>query len=459
MKQTRNLKARRGALNAGLTGMLSLALLAACEREVILPGERFPVRAPLDASQPVEGQPAPLAPPDQPVNQSAPISIPAQTANAEWTHRGGDARHHGPNGALSAAPQRVWSVGIGTGNSRKNRVSAAPVVAGGRVFAMDALSDVSAVSTSGALLWKVDLTPDFDRSSTVSGGGLAYGGGRLYATTGFGEVLAIDPVSGGVVWRQRTDSPATGAPTFDNGLVYVVGRDGSGWAIDAATGKVRWQLPGTPASAGMLGAASPAVSDNVVIFPFASGQLAATLKTGGTQVWGGAIAGRRLGRAYATILGDITGDPVIVGRTAYLGTAAGRTAAIDTATGEKLWTADDGALNPPLVVGGSVFVVNDQAQLVRLNATTGERIWAADMPYFTKDKVKRRKGIYAHYGPVLAGGRIAVASSDGALRFFSPVDGTLVASAEIPGGAASPPALAAGMLFVVGGNGQVHAFR
>jgi hypothetical protein len=35
------------------------------------------------------------------------------------------------------------------------------------------------------------------------------------------------------------------------------------------------------------------------------------------------------------------------------------------------------------------------------------------MPYFTAEKVKKRKGIYAHYGPVLAGGRVMVVSSDG----------------------------------------------
>jgi outer membrane protein assembly factor BamB len=65
----------------------------------------------------------------------------------------------------------------------------------------------------------------------------------------------------------------------------------------------------------------------------------------------------------------------------------------------------------------------------------------------------------AHFGPVLAGGRIAVASADGTLRLFNPVDGALVATADIPGGAASAPVLAGGMLLVMGGNGQIHAFR
>jgi outer membrane protein assembly factor BamB len=52
-----------------------------------------------------------------------------------------------------------------------------------------------------------------------------------------------------------------------------------------------------------------------------------------------------------------------------------------------------------------------------------------------------------------------VASSDGLLRFFSPTDGSLVATAEVPGGAAAQPALAGGVMYVVSANGQLHAFR
>ena len=43
------------------------------------------------------------------------------------------------------------------------------------------------------------------------------------------------------------------------------------------------------------------------------------------------------------------------------------------------------------------------------------------------------EAIYAHYGPVLAGGRLVVASSDGVLRFFSPTDGALVGHGRTAG--------------------------
>lgn len=445
-------------LNLGLTALTATLLLAGCERELILSGERFPLRADLEASVPTEADPAPKAPSLIPENQSVPISLPAASTSGDWTHRGGNARHASPHGQLSATPQLVWSANVGAGSSRKNRVSASPVVADGRVFTLDSRALLVATSAAGARLWQADLTAPFDRGGDVSGGGLAIGDGTVYAATAYGELVALSATSGAVQWRQRLQSPVSGAPSVEGNTVYVATRDGAGWAIDTKDGRVKWTMEGTPGPTSVEGTSSPLIGDRTVAFPFASGDLAAALKMNGTRVWGGAVTGQRNGRAYQGLT-DLTGDPVLVGTTIYTGTAAGRTVAIDAGTGARIWTATEGALNPPLVVGGSVFVVNDQAQLVRLDAATGEVIWQAEMPYFVKDKPKRQKAIYAHYGPVLAGGRIAVVSSDGLLRLFNPTDGTMVATATIPGGASSAPALAGGTLYVVGANGQLHAFR
>lgn len=442
----------------GLSALTAALLLSACERELVLSGERFPVRADLAASIPVEGQPAPVAPSALPANQSVPIALPAAVANAEWSHRGGSARHASPHGRLSATPARVWSANIGAGSSRMNRISTSPVVADGRIVTMDSNARVVATGTNGATLWQADLTAPFDRGGNVSGGGVALGGGMVFVATGYGELVALQASTGAVVWRQRLASPVSGAPAYDGGTVYVATRDGAGWAVDARNGKVQWTVPGLPNTLAVSGSAAPAVTDRTVIFPFPSGELVSALRLNGVRVWGAPVTGQRPGRGYQGLT-DLTGDPVIVGSTIFAGTAAGRTAAINAGSGERIWTAVEGAMNPPLVVGGSVFVVNDEARLVRLDAATGEVIWLADMPYFENEKPRRHKAITAHYGPVLAGGRVVVVSGDGLLRQFSATDGTLVGTAQIPGGAAAAPALAGGALYVVSTNGQLHAFR
>jgi outer membrane protein assembly factor BamB len=155
----------------------------------------------------------------------------------------------------------------------------------------------------------------------------------------------------------------------------------------------------------------------------------------------------------------VTGDPVVQGGTIFAGNAAGRVYAVRASNGETIWSAPEASLGAVIVAGGSVFTISDENRLVRLDAATGARIWSVEMPFFTANKPRKHLGVVAHYGPVMAGGRIVVASGDGLLRLFDPASGAMVASAEIPGGAASAPALAGGMLYVVGGDGQLHAFR
>ena len=448
-----------GVKRSGLFPVLGLAMLAACgQRELVLEGERFDTSVPLEASVAAEDAPAPEAPIAGQTAVSVPITLPAAQNNADWTHRAGNARHLMPHGALSASPQRVWSANVGKGSSRKARVSAAPVVADGRVFTLDALSGLTATSTGGATLWSVDLSASFDRGGEQSGGGLAVAGGRLFSATGFGELVALDPASGAVIWRQRVDSPISGAPAAVEGAVYVVGRDGAAWALAADTGKVIWQATGTASKLGVIGSSAPAVGERSVIFPTAGGEIMAVTRLGGLKVWSVSTAGERLGRAFAATF-DVTADPVVQGDVTFAGTSAGRTVAISSSSGDRIWSSAEGAMGPVLPVGGSVFLVNDQSRLVRLDAATGEAIWSVDMPYFENDKPKRRKGIFAHYGPVLAGGRLVVASSDGLLRFFRPEDGALLSTLDIPGGAAGQPALAGGTIYVVGGTGHLHAFR
>lgn len=451
-------KMMRNRTSAAFLGGLSLVLLlAACaEREVILPGERFDVTVPLESTIPVEGQPAPVQP--QVENRSVPISLPRAVANADWTHRGENARHLAPNVALSAQPQPIWSAPVGEGNSRRYRITTTPVAAGGRVFTLDARALVAATSAGGATLWQTNLTPASDRGGEAAGGGIAFGDGKLFVTTAFGELVALDPATGGVVWRQRFLAPVTGSPTVADGIVYVVARDSSGWAVTTDDGRLRWQIPSARSMTSMTGSAGPAMADRLVLLPFPTGQLTGALRQGGLQVWDAAVMGQRLGAAYGPI-GGITAEPVVAGATTYVGNAAGRAAALETATGETLWQAREGAASSLAVAGGSIFLVNDKAELVRLDAATGELVWKVELPYFTEEKVKRRKAIYAHYGPILAGGRLVVASSDGLLRLFSPTDGTLVGSVAMPSGAASGPIVAGGILYVVGQDGQLHAFR
>ncbi len=428
-----------------LVAVACLATLAACdENELILEGPREPLRPQAEAAEKV--------------NRVLPLTLPAQVSNPEWDHKGGAQTHAVPNPALRQPLSAVWSTDIGSGNNRSLRLAADPIVSGGRIFTLDAKSRLSAVGLGGDVLWMRDLTPEGERAGDASGGGLAADGGILYATTGFGRIVALDPATGDLRWEQRLGAAAGGAPMVANGVVYLTSRNATGWALDARTGRILWQVLATPAIGALVGGPSPALAGDLVVFPFASGQLVAVNRTTGDRTWIASIAGNRPERAFSRVR-DVTGDPVVVGGRIYAGTHGGRTSAINATTGQTLWTANEGAMSPVWVAGGSVFLISDENRLVRLEADSGEIVWSVDLPFYTKEKQSRRKTIFAHYGPVLAGGRLIVLSDDEVIRNFDPASGALISVDELPAGAARNPVVAGGVLYVVTEDGRLHAFR
>jgi hypothetical protein len=434
---------RRAVLVLGLG---AAALAAGCNRDRPLAGERLDYRAPFGGSAAI-------------ANQARPIALPPPAANPGWTHRQGLNGARPPHPALAAAPARAWTVPIGAGDGRRRRLATDPVVAGGVIYTLDAEARVQATSAAGQPLWSVDLTPTGQRSPNASGGGLAVDGGRLYVTSAYAFVAALEAATGRELWRVGFAAPVTGAPAAQGDRVFVSANDSTLWSLDAATGRIDWTIAGTESIATLVRGAAPAVAGDLVILPTMAGELMAVRRADGGVAWTRIVTGRRAGAAYAAI-SAITGDPVVDGARLYAANQQGRLVALELRTGAELWTAREAAVAPVWPVGGSVFLVTDENRLMRLDARDGSPIWAVDLPlYQPTRRARNRSAIFAQYGPVLAGGRLWVAASDGPLRAFDPVSGALVQELAVPGGAASGPVVAGGALYVLGREGTLSAFR
>lgn len=437
---------RRLDIMPGLRRMLGLALLglalSACsEPELILPGDRETIRPETVA---IERQTVPA------------LTLPPARRNADWTHVRGSTTHMPGHLDLGPAPQRLWSASIGTGDARRSRITAAPIVAEGRIYTLDAGAQVAAVSPSGQVLWRTDVTRAGEFSAEGFGGGLAYGDGALVVTTGFGEVLRLDPATGAILWRSAVDAAIRAAPTISDGRAVLVARSDIAYGFDLATGTRDWRVQGVGLGAGLLGGSSPAVRGPVAIIPFQSGEVIAVLARSGRRVWSAAVSGGRRDLVRARI-SDITGDPVIDFDIVYASSQSGRLVALDRRSGERLWTHQDGSYGPVLPIGAGLFMVSDIGEVLRLDAATGEVIWRAALPEWQRPD--RRRDAIPHFGPLLAGGRLIVASGDGLLRSFDPATGAPLATLPIPGGAGAEPAIASGVLYIVSRTGELHAFQ
>ncbi|MDB0044404.1 PQQ-like beta-propeller repeat protein [Planktomarina temperata] len=386
------------------------------------------------------------------------LRLPSPQPVPAWTHQGGNAQHIAAHAELPAELTLSWSRRIGAGDGKRHQISAAPVAQGGQVYTLDSQSMVTAIDETGTILWQSELGKSSDALKDASGGGLAVGGTQLFVTTGFGTVVALDTASGAELWTQDLASYGGASPTVYDDLLYIAARDGAAWAIDTSNGRIKWQVAGPMVAASHTGGPGPAVSDKYAVFPFGTGDVLASFRKGGLRSWSSGLSGARLGLA-STQVRDLTGQPVIEGSSVYLASSAGRMAAVDLNTGLRIWTAKQGSQGHILVAGGAVFAVSDAGNLIRLSKDDGALIWSTPLPKFTKKSVKSRAKIHAHYGPILAGGRLILASSDGLIRQFNPADGTLITTVDLPSGAASAPIVVNGTLYVLSTKGDLLAFR
>ena len=387
-----------------------------------------------------------------------PLALPEARTNNQWTHQGGNAQHSMGHLKLALDLSLQWSTKIGHGDGRRHQITATPVIQSGRIFTLDSRSLVTALDLNGKVIWQKNVSKKYDDKNDASGGGLAVLGEKIFITTGFGTVLALRVDTGEELWAQDLESYGGASPTVDNNLLYISARDGAAWAIETTNGRIKWQVVGPAVRSGHVGGPGAAISDKYVLFPFGSGDVLAIFKQGGMRSWSSLLSGARLGRASGQVQ-DMTGQPVVEGAVVYLANSAGRMAAVGLNTGARVWTSKQGSQGDIFVAGSSVFAVSDESNLIRVSKDDGGLLWATPLPNFTKTNLKRRAKVFAHYGPILAGGRLVITSSDGQLRQFDPVNGELISNLEMPSGAASAPIVVDSTLYVLSMDGDLLAFR
>ena len=384
------------------------------------------------------------------------VRLPRPWANLDWPQAGGLPDHAMHHLAFGDAPRRIWRASMGTGSNDVRRLLAPPVVAEGKVFALDAVGQVAAVSADeGRRLWRRSIVPE-DEDPGALGGGVAYDAGALFVGSGYGEVIALDPATGEEFWRRRTGIPLRGAPTIRDGRVFVISYDNQLHALSRDDGSVLWTYVGIAESAALLGAASPAAGGELVVAPFSSGELVALRADNGRVAWSDSLA--RTGQLTAlSELSDINGRPVIDRGVVYAISHGGRMIATDLRTGARLWTQNIGGVQSPWVAGDFIYLITNDSELVALSRRDGRVRWVSELQSFSDPE--RRTGPITWTGPLLASDRLILTSSAGLAIAVSPYTGKLLGEIDLPDGVFVGPVLADGTLYFLTDGAELVAFR
>ena len=394
-----------------------------------------------------------------PATESIAVVLPEPVVNANWTQSGGNAAKSIGHLALGATRSQIWQANI-AGGTNKQRLAASPVVADNRLFVVGTDAVVSAFAAdTGALLWRASIgSTGKDFKDSLFGGGAGVDGSVVYATSGAGDVAALNVADGSVIWKVKPAGPLRGAPTIAFGGVYVVSQDNQIIALNSANGAVLWQATASLEAGSIFGAGSPAAGQGTIVAGFSSGEVQAYRYENGRDLWEDALARTSMALSVSTLT-DVDADPVIDRGHVFALGQGGRMASYELVTGQRSWEISIAGISTPYVVGEWVYAMTDDGKLLCVARGSGKVRWLQQLARFRIETDKKKKDPIRWTGPVLAGGRLIAVNSEGTLAEYSPTDGSLLGSTEFKTPLSQAPVVANNILYILADDGRITAWR
>ena len=156
-------------------------------------------------------------------------------------------------------------------------------------------------------------------------------------------------------------------------------------------------------------------------------------------------------------LSDIDADPVIDGGQVFAVGQGGRMVALELNSGQRIWELNIAGISTPWVAGDWVYVVTDDAKLIAIYRANGKIRWINQLPRYEKEK--KKAGQISYVGPILAGGRLIVAGTNGVLINVDPDNGSFQSQTNVGAGVSLSPVVANSTLYVLDDKGRLTAFR
>lgn len=283
---------------------------------------------------------------------------PARTGG--WTHLADGSVNTDPvvgGGVVYAgADDGLYALDAVTGRARWKSWPAAPMLVDGVLFG--ARSDgVAAIDTAtGRMRWNRRFGTRY-----VGIKDLVIQDGGVYAGVGLTHVVALEAATGEQRWRFRV--PGTlGRVAVAAGTVHVSSREGMLYALDARTGALRRR---SRVGTGNINPAGYLAATGEAVFVITGAKASALDPATGKARW------------RARVSAAVRYDPVVIGGTVYLGDLAGRTYALNAASGQERWRlaaeGDSGIWNVT-ASRGKVYVAG--RSLHALDPETGRERWS-----------------------------------------------------------------------------------
>ena len=333
-----------------------------------------------------------------------------------------------------------WSRGVGDGQG-EGLLKINPILVGDSLYAASAEGRVMAVDPeSGRVRWKQDL-------DLALSGGVGHHGNSVFVGASEGLVMRLDAASGSEIWRAPVSGEVLSAPQGDGRYVVAQTYDGKLMGFDYETGEVRWTYTSDVPVLTLRGTGTPMILGDNAIAGFADGKVVAINLRSGNVAWEVRVAIPQ-GRSEIERIVDIDGSMAVQSNELYVASYQGRLAAIDTRSGRRLWQRNVSSVSGVGVGFGNVYVADDDGTVSAfLRNGQGVRWQNIDLGFRDLSR------------PTPVSSYVAVVDFEGYLHLLSQVDGEIVGRTKVDSSGARADMLTRGnRLFVFTNDGALKAY-
>ena len=336
---------------------------------------------------------------------------------------------------------KVWTASVG-GGGKKLRLGLGLGVVGDRLYAAGRDGEVAAFNLkTGKQIWQT-------KTKLELSGGTGANDEIVAVATGDGEVIALAADNGAERWRAQVKGEILSAPAVAQKQVVVRTVDGKLRALAIEDGHELWAAEQQIPRLTLRGAATPVVTNDVVISGFDNGRVLAVSLVDGATVWESPVSPSH-GRTELDRLNDIDAAVKVSGEEIFVAGYQGRAAMLALESGQIWWTRELSSYRGVDVDDDQMYVSTSGGELVALKRRTGAEVWRNDSLKF--------RGLSA---PAALGDYVAVADLEGYVHWFDRATGALAGRAKTGGDRVTNAPLAIdGTLYVINDAGDLSALR
>ncbi|MGE0757674.1 MAG: PQQ-binding-like beta-propeller repeat protein [Pirellulaceae bacterium] len=326
--------------------------------------------------------------------------------------------------AVGLDGRRIWQTEVGAERKGKHKKASgsnsSAISDGERVFVYFKSGDLACLDAQGKILWRHNLQQEYGEDTLWwdLGTSPVLTSRHLVVAvmqTGPSYLVAFDRETGKLAWKQdrQLEAPVEAAQSYTTPVVgrdaegheriYVVGADHI-TAHEATTGAELWRVGGlNPEKNGFFRSiASPVLSDEILIAPYARGTTITAVRLGGK----GDVTASHIAW-FKNDLGSDVPTPAVHGGRVYVCTDRGEVACLNAATGAEIWRHQvEKSRQPfsasPIVAGGHVYVTREDGKTIVLRE--------GDRPDVVA--VNELAGEYIVATPIFVDGRILIRAYD-----------------------------------------------